>query len=60
MWKDIEAGGRIYVCGSGKTVGKGVEDTLKSIAQQVGGVEDPQAWLADFVKQGRLAEDVFG
>ncbi|KAJ6468564.1 cytochrome P450 [Mycena vitilis] len=60
IWSDICNNGRVYVCGSATRVGQGVRESLMRIAEQVGGVADPAAWLAGLRKEGRYSEDVFG
>ncbi|KAJ7656161.1 hypothetical protein DFH06DRAFT_1132642 [Mycena polygramma] len=60
IWSDICNNGRVYVCGSATRVGQGVRESLMRIAEQVGGVADPVAWLAGLRKEGRYSEDVFG
>ncbi|KAJ7362924.1 cytochrome P450 [Mycena albidolilacea] len=60
IWSDISNSGRVYVCGSAARVGEGVRQSLMTIAEQVGGVADPAAWLAGLKKEGRYSEDVFG
>ncbi|KAJ7055685.1 cytochrome P450 [Mycena amicta] len=60
VWVDLSNGGRVYVCGSAVRVGEGVRRSLMSIAEQVGGVADPVAWLSGLRKEGRYSEDVFG
>ncbi|KAJ7160408.1 cytochrome P450 [Mycena filopes] len=60
IWSDISNNGRVYVCGSAARVGAGVRQSLKHIAEQVGGVADPAGWLAALTKEGRYSEDVFG
>ncbi|KAJ7106189.1 hypothetical protein C8R44DRAFT_805859 [Mycena epipterygia] len=59
VWSDINNNGRVYVCGSGIQVGEGTRKSLMHIAEQVGGVTDPTAWLAGLRKEGRYSEDVF-
>ncbi|KAJ7337689.1 hypothetical protein DFH08DRAFT_813009 [Mycena albidolilacea] len=54
IWSDISSNGRVYVCGSTARVGEGVRQSLMTIAEQVGGVADPAAWLAGLKKEGRL------
>jgi len=60
IWSDISNNGRVYVCGSAARVGEAVRQSLMHIAEQVGGVSDPAAWLAGLKKEGRYSEDVFG
>ncbi|KAJ7247592.1 cytochrome P450 [Mycena rebaudengoi] len=60
IWSDICNNGHVYVCGSAARVGEGVRQSLMRIAEQVGGVSDPAAWLAGLKKEGRYSEDVFG
>ncbi|KAJ6605263.1 cytochrome P450 [Mycena vulgaris] len=60
VWRDISNSGRVYACGSAARVGQGVQNSLMRIAEQVGGVADPVAWLAGLRKEGCYSEDVFG
>ncbi|KAJ6597519.1 cytochrome P450 [Mycena vulgaris] len=60
IWSDLSNNGRVYVCGSAARVGEGVSKSLMRIAEQVGGVSDPAAWLSGLRKEGRYSEDVFG
>ncbi|KAJ7153209.1 cytochrome P450 [Mycena filopes] len=60
IWSDISNDARVYVCGSATRVGAGVRQSLKNIAEQVGGVTDPVGWLAGLTRDGRYSEDIFG
>lgn len=60
VWSTIKDNGRLYVCGSAARVGAGVEQALGRIAQQLGGHADPDHFVKDLKRAGRLAEDIFG
>ncbi|KAF8177903.1 hypothetical protein K438DRAFT_1844867 [Mycena galopus ATCC 62051] len=60
IWSDLSNNGRVYVCGSAERVGAGVRNSLMSIAEQIGGVTDPESWLTALRKEGRYSEDIFG
>lgn len=60
VWSDLSNNGHVYVCGSAARVGAGVRHSLMRIAEQIGGVADPELWLAGLRKEGRYSEDIFG
>ncbi|KAJ7875532.1 cytochrome P450 [Mycena olivaceomarginata] len=60
VWRDLSNNGHVYVCGSAARVGAGVRHSLMRIAEQIGGVADPELWLAGLRKEGRYSEDIFG
>ncbi|KAF8133598.1 hypothetical protein K438DRAFT_1883735 [Mycena galopus ATCC 62051] len=60
IWSSLSNNGRVYVCGSAERVGAGVRNSLMSIAEQIGGVTDPESWVTTLRKEGRYSEDIFG
>jgi cytochrome P450 / NADPH-cytochrome P450 reductase len=62
VWRAIEAGASIYLCGDGKFMAPAVRDTLIRIAMQQVGEEHAQgsAWLEMMIETGRFHQDVFG
>ncbi|MCC2596593.1 assimilatory sulfite reductase (NADPH) flavoprotein subunit [Pusillimonas sp. MFBS29] len=61
LFKWIQGGAHIYVCGDATRMAKDVHQALLDIAQQEGGLDAAQAkeWLDELSAQGRYARDVY-
>ncbi|KXJ28988.1 NADPH--cytochrome P450 reductase [Exaiptasia diaphana] len=61
IWKILDQGGHIYVCGDARNMARDVHKMIESIAQEIGGMTESQA--VDFVKKlsakGRYSTDVW-
>ncbi|KQT32407.1 reductase [Sphingomonas sp. Leaf412] len=62
VWRALEAGASIFLCGDGKFMAPAVRDTLIRIQMQQVGDEHAQgsAWLETLIADGRFHQDVFG
>jgi cytochrome P450/NADPH-cytochrome P450 reductase len=62
VWRALEAGASVFVCGDGRYMAPAVRDTLVRIwMQQVGGEHaQGSAWLERMIADGRFHQDVFG
>lgn len=58
LWKWLENGAHLYVCGDASRMAKDVEQALGQIAQEHGGV-DPKDFIKDLRKQKRYLRDVY-
>jgi len=61
LYKWLEEGAVVYVCGDEKSMAKDVHDTLLQIIQEEGGltIEDAQQYLADMQQNKRYQRDVY-
>ena len=57
VWKLIEAGATVYVCGDGSRMEPDVRRTLNDIAREHG--EDSAAWMAEMLAKQRYVLDVW-
>ncbi|WP_375270215.1 cytochrome P450 [Sphingomonas sp.] len=62
VWRALEAGASVFLCGDGRYMAPAVRDTLVRIwMQQVGGEHaQGSAWLEQLIAEGRFHQDVFG
>ncbi len=62
IWRAIEAGGTVYVCGDGRFMAPAVRDTLIRVHMQQVGTTHAHAsdWLEAMIADGRYHQDVFG
>ncbi len=62
VWRALEAGASVFLCGDGRYMAPAVRDTLVRIwMQQVGGEHaQGSAWLEQMIAGGRFHQDVFG
>ena len=62
VWRALEAGASVFLCGDGRYMAPAVRDTLVRIwMQQVGGEHaQGSAWLEEMIADGRFHQDVFG
>ncbi len=61
LWRWLQDGAHLYVCGDAQRMAKDVDDTLKEVAAVHGalGAEDAAAYFAGLAKAGRYARDVY-
>jgi sulfite reductase (NADPH) flavoprotein alpha-component len=61
LWKWLEEGAHLYVCGDAKRMAPDVDRELREIAQRVGGLtpDAAQSWLQDLATRGRYSRDVY-
>jgi sulfite reductase (NADPH) flavoprotein alpha-component len=61
LWRWLQSGAHVYVCGDAKRMATDVDLALQQIAQQEGGysVEQARAYLTDLAKAGRYQRDVY-
>jgi sulfite reductase (NADPH) flavoprotein alpha-component len=61
VWRWLEQGGYVYVCGDAKRMAVDVDAAIKQIVQQQGGMsaERAVAYVAEMAKQGRYQRDVY-
>lgn len=61
LWRWLEGGAHLYVCGDASRMAPDVHRALLDIAVEHGGKsrEDAAAWLDDLMAQGRYARDVY-
>ncbi|RKN77809.1 cytochrome P450 [Streptomyces klenkii] len=61
VWRALEAGARIYVCGDGRRMAPGVRESFQQLHVQYGGGDEVSAtaWLQDLIAAGRYVEDVY-
>jgi NADPH-ferrihemoprotein reductase len=59
VWRLIEAGGGIYVCGDARHMARDVDTTLEKIVREQGKKSDPAAFLAALQKSDRYLRDVW-
>lgn len=61
IWKLLESGGHVYVCGDARNMARDVHDVLTNILKELGGMDDTKA--ADYIKKlqnkGRYSCDVW-
>ena len=62
VYRAIEDGASIFLCGDGRFMAPAVRDTLIRIRMQQAGVEHAQGsdWLEQLIEDGRFHQDVFG
>ena len=59
MWRLLNAGARIYVCGDGRAMAPGVRDALRTLHDRHNPGGDSEEWLRALVSDGRYVEDVY-
>ena len=58
LWRWLDEGANLYVCGDATAMAKDVHATLLAIAKDQG-AGDPQAWADELVRAGRYQRDVY-
>jgi sulfite reductase (NADPH) flavoprotein alpha-component len=61
IWKWIKDGAHFYVCGDARRMARDVDETLRLIAWEQGGMTQPdvEAFMAHLTKTGRYQRDVY-
>jgi sulfite reductase (NADPH) flavoprotein alpha-component len=61
LWRWLQNGAHVYVCGDASRMAKDVDAALRGIATQQGGLDDAQTrdWIAALARQGRYQRDVY-
>lgn len=61
LWKLLQQGARVFVCGDARAMAPDVRRAFVAVAQQWGGLEqqEAEAWLAQLLQAGRFLEDVW-
>jgi sulfite reductase (NADPH) flavoprotein alpha-component len=61
LWRWLEEGAHVYVCGEAQRMAKDVDDALKDIIAERGGIGDERAgeYVAGLAKAGRYCRDVY-
>ncbi len=61
LWRWLEDGAHLYVCGDASRMAKDVDDTLVTIAQRHGGLSEEAAveYKKSLVAQARYVRDVY-
>ncbi|HLL90636.1 MAG TPA: sulfite reductase subunit alpha, partial [Tepidisphaeraceae bacterium] len=61
LWAWLNDGAHFYVCGDAKRMAKDVDDALKRVVAEQGGMNDAAAaaFVADLAKAGRYQRDVY-
>ena len=61
LWRWLDEGAVLYLCGEALAMAKDVESTLVAIAKDQGGYADDRArsWLDDLVRTGRFKRDTY-
>ncbi|MGK5629625.1 bifunctional cytochrome P450/NADPH--P450 reductase [Streptomyces sp. URMC 123] len=61
VWRLLEAGARVYVCGDGRRMAPGVRAAFRGLYTRFagGGAEAADRWLSALMAEGRYLEDVY-
>ncbi len=61
LWRWLQDGAHVYVCGDASRMARDVDQTLRRIASQQGGLDEAQSrdWTAALARQGRYQRDVY-
>ncbi len=61
LWRWLQNGAHVYVCGDAMRMAKDVDAALREIAAKQGGMTDAAAkdWTASLARQGRYLRDVY-
>lgn len=61
LWRWLQEGAHLYVCGDATRMARDVDQALRGIARTEGGLSEDQArdWIAALARQGRYQRDVY-
>lgn len=61
LWRWLQEGAHVYVCGDATRMAKDVDQALRAVAQGQGGMTADQArdWIVALARQGRYQRDVY-
>ena len=61
LWRWLQDGARVYVCGDATRMAKDVDAALRQVAARQGGLDEAQAkdWIVALARQGRYLRDVY-
>ncbi|MER5791380.1 cytochrome P450 [Streptomyces sp. NPDC001980] len=59
VWRLLEAGARVYVCGDGSRMAPGVREAFRTMFRDRMPEGNPDEWLNSLVAEGRFVEDVY-
>ena len=61
LWRWLEKGAHFYVCGDAKRMAKDVDEALKQVVREQGGMSEVKAaaYVAEMAKSGRYQRDVY-
>jgi sulfite reductase (NADPH) flavoprotein alpha-component len=61
VWRWLQDGAHVYVCGDAARMAKDVDATLRDIARSEGGLSEQQVrdWIVALARQGRYQRDVY-
>ncbi len=61
LWRWLQGGAHFYVCGDASRMARDVDQALRDVARQEGGLSEDQArdWTAALARQGRYLRDVY-
>lgn len=59
LWRLLETGARVYVCGDGSRMAPGVRDAFRALYSERNPDGDAEQWLNALVADGRYVEDVY-
>jgi sulfite reductase (NADPH) flavoprotein alpha-component len=61
LWRWLQEGAHVYVCGDAGRMAKDVDTALRQIAMQQGAMDADQArnWIVALARQGRYQRDVY-
>ena len=61
LWRWLQGGAHVYVCGDASRMARDVDQALRDVAQSQGGLDEAQArdWIVALVRQGRYLRDVY-
>ncbi|MFI9648140.1 cytochrome P450 [Streptomyces sp. NPDC052040] len=59
VWRLLDEGARVYVCGDGSRMAPGVREAFRTLYAERAPGEDSGRWLDELVAAGRYIEDVY-
>ncbi|MET8953948.1 cytochrome P450 [Streptomyces sp. NPDC004393] len=59
VWRLLDAGARVYVCGDGSRMAPGVRAAFRALHAERAPGEHSERWLSELIASGRYVEDVY-